>query len=256
MAGLCLALSLAACAHGPTPAGGLTGYDQLGEEQGLIARRRIHADVERLREFDVAQLAPITFSTDVEALTSEEERALIVRRLSRSLCERLSRRIQLVSEDSAGALSLRVHVSELRRTNAAAAAASAITWVRVPIGLGALGVEAEAVTPVGEQVVAMVWRRSAEPLFSGARVSRIGDAYDFAAEFGDAFARLLIGQDGRGDSARFVGIPTELPRLGGEDQCAVYGGTRLSVDAATMFSPVQPPPSWSERPLDRTEAKN
>ncbi|WP_318014030.1 DUF3313 family protein [Mesorhizobium sp. BH1-1-5] len=50
---------------------------------------------------------------------------------------------------------------------------------RLPIGLGSLSLEAEAIDDNGKQAAAMVWGRGA-------------NAYDLAAKFGEDFSKLLV----------------------------------------------------------------
>jgi hypothetical protein len=64
--------------------------------------------------------------------------------------------------------------------------------LRIPIGLGGLALEAEAVDRTGSQKAAMVWARGADSITSRPRVSSAGDAYDLAASFGADFSKLLV----------------------------------------------------------------
>lgn len=63
---------------------------------------------------------------------------------------------------------------------------------RLPIGLGSLSLEAEALDRTGRQQAAMIWARGADSFTSSPRVSASGDAYELATTFGGDFSRLLV----------------------------------------------------------------
>jgi hypothetical protein len=63
---------------------------------------------------------------------------------------------------------------------------------RIPIGMGGLAVEAEALDHNGHQMAAMVWARGADAFTIKPKVSEDGDAYTLAKAFGDDFSRLLV----------------------------------------------------------------
>jgi hypothetical protein len=63
---------------------------------------------------------------------------------------------------------------------------------RIPIGLGSLSLEAEAIDYEGNQRAAMIWGRGANALLDSGRVAREGDAYNLAAKFGGDFSKLLV----------------------------------------------------------------
>jgi len=66
----------------------------------------------------------------------------------------------------------------------------------VPIGLGSLTVEAEALDRRREQRAAMVWGGAANSFTSQPRFSQASDAYDLAGEFGQDFGYMLAtGED-------------------------------------------------------------
>jgi len=237
---------LAARTTAPEPSGALGDYSGLGSAEGRLAKWRDFADPALLKESARLYIAMPTFSADVAARISPEHQAVLAQSLARAFCDAASRDFEVVSAPD-NALSARIVVTDVRTTNRAVAAMSSVMWVRVPVGLGGLTVEAEALTPSGKRAAALLWSRTADPM-SGARLSQIGDAYDFTNEFGEAFGRLVRrGDAGSRGLASAVGVPTRAPNLKADDPCSAFGGTRLGVGAAAMFSPIQPPPRWVEK---------
>ena len=135
----------------------------------------------------------------------------------RALCYELSLRYDVVSGRDADltvrAAVTRVELTGLPGAGATIAASGAITIAsqlgvgfadavgripvpRVPIGLGSLTVEAEALDRRHEQRAAMIWGGAANSFTSQPRFSPISDAYDLAGEFGQDFGfYLATGQD-------------------------------------------------------------
>ena len=139
---------------------------------------------------------------------STEQRTLVANAVNRALCVSLSDRFDVVTPDVPADLTVRSAVTQATETDEIAAGFSVAASIgakfvdmgtsipipipRVPIGLGSLSIEAEAVDPSGRQQAAMLWGRGATVLFSSPKVSKASDAYDLAAEFGNDFAKLLI----------------------------------------------------------------
>ena len=157
------------------------------------------------------RITPTTFSPAAvsEAGISEAQVRLIANAVDRSLCTGLSRRFQIASAAQPADLTVRAFITRIIPTDEIAAAASSVTSVgmtvvkatgvvtapipslRLPIGLGGLALEAEALDRTGSQKAAMIWARGANS-FSRPRASRAGDAYEFASSFGDDFSKLLV----------------------------------------------------------------
>jgi hypothetical protein len=228
----CIALS--ACTTTPVSHGALSRYENLSEQKGILAKRRAFADPALLGAQNAVYIAPITFGSGLPELSSEE-RALVSNALARAVCNRIDDRISISDAPSENTLRVVITITELKRTNVAAAAA-AVVALRAPIGLGALGVEAEAITSDGRQAASMIWRREADAVFTSARASSIGDAYNFASQFGDMFGGTL---------RRGIGDRRVAPAS--EDPCRRYGSTRLSASVLEMISPIRLPPSWQEQ---------
>jgi hypothetical protein len=146
------------------------------------------------------------FPPTVAPTLSNEQRALVANAVNRALCVSLSDRFKVVTPDVPADLTVRAAVTHATETNEVAAGISVATSIgtkfidtsvpiptpRVPIGLGDISIEAEAVDSSGRQQAAMVWGRGATALFSTPRVSKASDAYDLAGAFGEDFANLLV----------------------------------------------------------------
>jgi hypothetical protein len=140
---------------------------------------------------------------------SEPQVRLIADVVDRSPCTGLSRRFQIASAAQPADLTVRAFITRIIPTDEIAAAASSVTSVgmtvvkatgvvtaaipslRIPIGLGGLALEAEALDRTGSQKAAIIWARGANS-FSRPRASKAGDAYEFASAFGDDFSKLLV----------------------------------------------------------------
>ena len=154
------------------------------------------------------------FTGDVEgsAPLTAADRRLIANAADRALCYDLSLRYDIVTSRDAD-LTVRAQVTRVVPTNligaggtiAGSAAVSIASQVgvgfadglgripipRLPIGLGSLTVEAEALDRRHEQRAAMVWGGAANSFTSQPRFSPASDAYDLAGEFGQDFGYFL-----------------------------------------------------------------
>jgi hypothetical protein len=124
-----------------------------------------------------------------------------------------------------------------------------IPSVRVPIGLGGIALEGEAVDPAGQQKAAMLWAKGANSFFGTTRVSPVGDAYELAASFGDDFSELLV----TGDNPFRSKLPS-LPAMhrvksmfGGAPKqaiCDAFGRKGVTDMLAGKFGF---PPGWTDK---------
>jgi hypothetical protein len=128
--------------------------------------------------------------------------------MDRSLCSNLSTRFVVVSKDAHADLVVQAIITSLTPTDTTAAGISAVTGLggkvisaasgvplpipRIPFGLGALTIEAEARDSSGQQRAAIIWARGADALTTDARVAEEGDAHTLAARFSEDFAKLLV----------------------------------------------------------------
>ncbi len=198
---------LPGCATAPLVRGaGLSSYDGLAPSDGKITKSSLHVKKEQVLAARTINIAPTAFPPDVAPKLSNEQRALVANAVNRALCISLSDRFNVVTPDVPADLTVRAAVTQATETDEVAAGISAATSIgasfietsvpiptpRIPIGLGNLSIEAEAVDASGRQQAAMLWGRGATMFFSSPKASKASDAYDLAGAFGDDFAHLLI----------------------------------------------------------------
>lgn len=198
---------LPACASGPLVQGlTLSSYDGLAPSDGMLTKSRIHVKKEQVLAAKTANIVPTTFSAAAAPTLTDQQRTLVANAVNRALCISLSDRFEVVTPDTPADLSVRAVVTQATETDEVAAGISAVASVgmnfvdvgapvpipRIPIGLGNLSLEAEAVDPWGQQQAAMLWGRGATAFFSSPKASKASDAYDLAAAFGSDFGYLLV----------------------------------------------------------------
>lgn len=217
-ASLALALAVAGCGTVVlTESGVLTRYDRLVSSDETASSSRIFVDPAALAVTRTVRIVPTTFSEAVAPGLTPLERKLVANAADRALCYELSLRYDVVSTKRAD-LTVRSAVTRIDLTNVPAAGATlassaAITIAgqlgagfatavgrvpipRIPIGLGSLTVEAEALDARNKQRAAMVWGGATNAFTNQARFSPASDAYDLAGEFGQDFGfYLATGQD-------------------------------------------------------------
>ncbi len=200
-----LMLVIAGCASVPLQqAGTLSSYDRLGEQKGSLSKARVYVDGNGLAPLQTARIIPTAVSFGaMPRIPDGADRALVTNAIDRALCISLSDRYQMVPTAQPADLTVRAVVTDIVPTNKAMAGVSTIVSLgsgfvlpigipRLPVGLGGLAVEAEALDRAGVQRAAMVWARGANSIQDNPRVSEVGDAYGLAASFGSEFARLLV----------------------------------------------------------------
>ncbi|HEY8336046.1 MAG TPA: DUF3313 domain-containing protein [Tardiphaga sp.] len=213
---------LPGCATAPLVQGsGLSSYDGLQQSDGKITKSRLHVKKEQVAAARTISIAPTQFPPNVAPTLSNAQRALVANAVNRALCISLSDRFEVVTPGVPADLTVRAAVTHATETNEAAAGVSVAASIgtkfvdmgsvpipipRIPIGLGELSIEAEAVDRAGRQQAAIVWGRGANAFFSSPRVSKAGDAYELAGSFGEDFATLL----NKGESP-FGGVGINIP---------------------------------------------
>jgi hypothetical protein len=272
-----LALSLlplvSACATVPLQqTGSLSSYERLQPADSKFSGRksRVHVDKNAVLAAKSVLLVPTSFSAAAaSAGFSLRDRRLVANAVDRSLCIALSDRFHIVLPPQTADLRVQVTIANIVPTDLAAAATTKvldigktvltttgvvetsvpIPSVRVPIGLGGIALEGEAVDSRGRQTAAMLWAKGASSFFGNAtRVSPVGDAYELASSFGDDFSELLVTGD---DPFRFK-LPS-LPymhrlksKLGGapkESACGAFGRSGVTDLVAGEFGF---PPEWTD----------
>ena len=251
-AGAALVALLAACGTVVlNDTGSLTRYDRLKGSSEIASNARIYADQDALARTRTVRIIPTVFPANVygaPALTREERR-LAANAADRALCYELSLRYDVVSGRDAD-LTVRAQVTRVDPTDLLGAGSTIglsaavsiagqvgvgvaeglgrVPIPRVPIGLGSLTVEAEALDRRHQQRAAMVWGGAANSFTSQPRFSRVSDAYDLAGEFGQDFGFFLA--TGKDPFKAPLTIPnwnrirvTVLGEAPLDPDCAVYG---------------------------------
>ncbi|MBE7245341.1 MAG: DUF3313 domain-containing protein [Actinomycetospora chiangmaiensis] len=198
--------------------GSLTRYDRLRKSTSTATEARLYVDRPALQRARTVRIIPTAFPPNVEgsAPLTAADRRLIANAADRALCFDLSLRYDIVTSRDAD-LTVRAQVTRVEPTNLIGAggtiAGSAGVTVasqlgvgfaeglgripipRLPIGLGSLTVEAEALDRRHEQRAAMVWGGAANSFTSQPRFSPASDPYDLAGDFGQDFGYLMATGD-------------------------------------------------------------
>lgn len=259
---LTLAMAAAGCSSVPLKeVGTLSSYGNLGAPKGKLQKSRVYVDGRRLITAKTVNIVPTTFAFSAATrVKSDADRVMVANALDRALCVSLSDKYQLVSSGQPADLTIRSVVTDIVPTNKTMAGVSTIVTVgtgfvlpvgvpRLPVGLGGLAVEAEAVDSGGVQRAAIVWSRGANSLQNNPRVSEVGDAYDLASKFSGEFSRILI----KGREAK--GLDISLPSgqrmkswLGGKPKyaaCDAFGRSPGLMGA--VAAKYGAPPQWTEK---------
>lgn len=207
---------LSGCASAPLVQGvGLSSYEAMTPSEDMFTNARIKVKTQEVLSARTVRILPTSFGWSVSPAFTDQQRALVANAVDRGLCVSLSDRLEVVPADEPADLTVRASVTQVTETNEIAAGISAVASIgmnfvelgvpvptpRLPIGLGNLSMEAEAVDRAGQQQASMLWAKGANALFSSPRVSKASDAYDLAEEFGGDFGYLLVkGQSPFGSS--------------------------------------------------------
>jgi Protein of unknown function (DUF3313) len=267
-----LAVCMSGCAHAPVqPSGFLSSYQGMTQESDMLAYKRSmgRSDAVVLEQARTVSLVPIAFTAAAaHAGLSAEHQVLVANATNRALCNELSRKFTIVPEGQPADLMVRGAITKVMPTDAGAAAVSQVGSVatsvlapvpvplpRLPIGLGAVTIEAEALAPGGAQVAGIVWESDANPFASKPRASPAGDAYDLATSFSTEFARVLKRTKfGWTPEAMLASLPTPdevvanvsyaVDGKASAPACEVYGnGPGLIGSIAGNFGA---PPEWTD----------
>ena len=196
-----------------TDGGALSRRDQFVTSDAVASESKLFIDPTLPQTVRTVRIVPTVFTEAVSGpgLTPAERR-VIANAADRALCYDLSLRYDIVSSGRAD-LTVRSAITRVDVTNVpgasatigASAAISVAAQVgvgfantigkvpvpRVPIGLGSLTIEAEALDARNRQRAAMIWAGAANSFTNQARFSAAGDAYDLAGEFGQDFGSYL-----------------------------------------------------------------
>lgn len=243
-------------------AGHLRSYADLRQDNGLLTKSLVSVDKSRVLAARTISIVPTAFASSPDAPFTPEQRGLVANAIDRSLCEGLSERFTVVPMSVPADLTVHATVTHAVPTSKVAAGlskgASVASMVllpevpvptpRIPIGLGSLSVEAEALDIAGEQRAAMVWARGANALTDPGPIADNGDAYTLAGAFGGDFSTLLV----KGASPFQGGL--SLPSMqavgsyfGKEPKyaaCKAFG--RNPGVVGTIGNVLGAPPSWTD----------
>ncbi|WP_168355850.1 DUF3313 domain-containing protein [Sphingomonas gei] len=218
-----------------TRSGALSSYGDLVRHKGRTTDSQARVSKQDVLAAKTVRILPARFADGVGADVTEKNRNLVANALDRSLCRKLSKRFDIVTTSEPADLNVQTTITHMGTTSRIAAGASAVIGFipsalssipllspRVPVGLGSLTVEAEALDRDGMQDAALIWARGADSIMSSARVSEVGDAYALAGDFGGKFSELLITGE---TSSRGLKLP-RLPKFGGskkDSDCDIFG---------------------------------
>lgn len=257
-----LALAAAGCASVPLKeAGTLTSYSNLGAPKGKLSKSRLYVDGQHLTSAKTISIVPSSFAFSAASrVKSDAERQMVSNALDRALCVALSDKYQLVSAGQPADITIRSVVTDIVPTNKAMAGVATAVTVgsgfvlpigvpRLPVGLGGLAVEAEAVDAGGVQRGAMVWARGANSFQNKPRVSEVGDAYSLASSFSNDFSRMLItGKEPKGLNLSLPSRQRLQFLLGGKPKyaaCEAFGRAPGLVGA--VAANYGAPPQWTDK---------
>ncbi|MBS1182860.1 MAG: hypothetical protein H6Q99_2740 [Proteobacteria bacterium] len=204
---LAVAGFLPACASAPLVQGnGLSSYEAMKSSDGWLTKSRLSVNKEKILAAKTIRIVPTAFAPSVAPKLSSKQRELVANAVNRAMCVSLSDRFTVVAADSPADLTVQASVTQAKETGQVAAGISAaaslgmnfvdtavpVPTPRIPIGMGSLSIEAEAIDALGQQQASILWARGANAFFSSARVSKVSDAYDLADTFGEDFGQLLV----------------------------------------------------------------
>jgi hypothetical protein len=254
-------LVLAGCATSPlTPGGSLSSYDSMTPSDGILTKSLVRVSKDEVLAAKTVRLMPTAFSATASPALTDKQRALVANAIDRSLCVGLSERFEVLGPNEPTDLTVRAVVTQAAATDEVAAGASKVVSVvpaalgvpvpvpRLPVGLGGLSVEAEALDKTGKQEAAMLWARGADSFTTSATVSKAGDAYDLATSFGNDLSRLLV--TGSSPFGKLPGAPSFQKlgsSLGGKPKyvaCEAFG--RGPGVAGMISTRIGLPPEWSD----------
>lgn len=197
----------------------------------------------------VTRLAPPSFSVAEGAAGAGVDAAqatLVANRAARDICTALAPFYEISEE--APELRLELRVTAVQPTSATAAGFSELIGVfvpgpfRLPAGLGGFAADAvarRAAQAEGGEVLILRWAEGANPVTEGARVSRIGDAYQLAGDFADDFSDALIDPLGR-EGERRPRLPAAQIEANEALCLARFGRVNVAGQGASILLPLAP----------------
>ncbi|MGJ4943310.1 DUF3313 domain-containing protein [Bradyrhizobium sp. HKCCYLS1011] len=259
-----LALMLCGCATAPmTQSGTLASYQELAPSDGVLAKSLLHVNKDRVLAAKTIRVSPAIFPQNAAPALSDEQRKLVANAVDRALCVDLSERFVVVGRGEPADLTTHAVVTQASPTDRIAAGASKVASVvpaalgvaapvpvpRLPIGLGSLTIEAEALDRGGKQQAAMVWGRGANSFTNSPTLSTAGDAYELAVAFSDDFGQMLVtGTTPFGKLPQLPSLDKIGSSLGGKPKyaaCEAFG--RDPGVIGLVANRLGAPPEWADK---------
>lgn len=253
--------SLGACAQAPLTLGNsLSSYENLVPVDGVLTKALVRINKDEILAAKTVRIVPTAFVQGASPALAPNQRAMVANAVDRAICVGLSDRFDVVGPNAPADLVVHVAVTQAAATDEVVAGASKVVSIvpavfgvpvsipRVPIGLGSLTLEAEALDRAGRQQAVMIWARGADSFTTSPRISKAGDAYDLATKFGVDVSELLVS-----GSAPFGKLPSApslqkiKASLGGKPKyaaCDAFGRDPGLVGA--VAAQVGLPPEWSD----------
>jgi hypothetical protein len=254
---------LSGCATAPmTQGSSLSSYDSLTPSDGVLTKSLVRVNKDTVLASKTIRIIPTTFAATAAPALEDKQRILVANAVDRSLCLGLSERFEVVDAKAPADLTVHAVVTQATATDEVAAGASKVVSIvpaalgipapvpRLPIGLGSLTLESEALDTMGKQQAAMIWARGADSFTTSAMVSKAGDAYELAASFGGDLSGLLVTGNSPFGKLKLPNAPSLQKigaSLGGKPKyvaCEAFG--RGSV-AGMIAGRVGMPPEWSDK---------
>jgi Protein of unknown function (DUF3313) len=258
---LALGLGVVSCSSVPlTESGSLSSYNRLGPAEGKLTKTRTYVDTPALLSAKTVAILPANIAPKAaEKIKKASEDKLVSNALDRALCVGLSDKYRVVGPGEPADITVRAMITDIVPTGKVAAGISKVATLgtsavlpvgvpRLPIGLGGLAVEAEAVDASGVQRAAIVWSRGANSITNSARISEVGDAYGLAGSFASDFAKMLV--KGKPESGVSLDLPSGQKlksQFGGAPKyaaCDAFG--RAPGVGGFVAGAVGAPPSWTD----------
>ncbi|UVC15285.1 DUF3313 domain-containing protein [Mesorhizobium onobrychidis] len=251
---------ISSCTNVPLHEGlSLSSYTGMTPSGSTLTKAKLRVDPAPVLAARTVRIVPTTVRTGGDGAFAPKDLALVTNAIDRALCTGLSDRFRIAAPNEPADLVVHAAVTDIVATNRAAAATSTVASLgglvaqipmpRLPIGLGGLAVEAEAVGADGSQKAAMLWSRGANMLTTKASVSTVGDAYSLSSAFGADLSRTLIGgKDPFKETMLMPSMQKIKASLGGApkyEACKAFGsapGIRGAIAGQLGL-----PPDWTDK---------
>jgi hypothetical protein len=220
------ALALAACQTAPAAnAGFLQSYDGLTTKEGTLrVSVRDRRDEAAAQGIERLYVEPAVLIDGAAEGIDPVDVSRVLGEVDRQVCYELSERFTVLATPAADAARVRAAVTRIVPTGAVGSGASAVAnfFIPGPIGVrppgttGMLAAEAELVSVDGRQVAALAWARQANVVGTDTpSLSRVGDALQFAEQFGDQVGDSFSPTDRK---VRPIAHPDPCERFGPREQ--------------------------------------